>query len=375
MRLLKRNLLSWTFAVLLVACGGAGNLPTSSQEPTVANSETPSTSQALVSTEGRIAFKSTRDGNAEVYITRLADALQDIPPTRVTHHDGFDSYIRSWSPDGQWIAFFSEINEAADIVLTNPDDTEERQLTNMPQAYDADPTWSPDSQHIAFISDRDNNNIEIYTTTLAGAEPNRLTHNEGSDVDPAWSPDGKMIAFAYAFGELNWQIYVMQSDGSEQKQLTRAPGYTTKPLWSPDGNYIVFISDRDKENSNAEVYRLNLAEALQSTDGSAEINLTNSPGTDNEAVWSPDGTRIAFVSYRDEFGEIYVMNADGSTQTRLTFTPGYDGQPAWSPDGTRLAFTSNRSGLPEIYVMNADGSAQTRLTHDAGENLNPLWEP
>src|SRR6185436_11941110 len=127
---LKRGLLPWTFILLLVACSGPSTLPTSTGEASPVN-QTPVASAPLASTDGRIAFKSTRDGNAEVYIMRLADALQDTAPTRLTHHDGFDSYVRSWSPDGHWIAFFSEINEAADIVVTNPEGTEERPLTNL----------------------------------------------------------------------------------------------------------------------------------------------------------------------------------------------------------------------------------------------------
>jgi Tol biopolymer transport system component len=68
------------------------------------------------------------------------------------------------------------------------------------------------------------------------------------------------------------------------------------------------------------------------------------------------------------------MNADGSKQTRLTISPAVDREPAWSPDGTRIAFLSQRDGGREIYVMNADGSNQTRLTNN-GNELEPAWGP
>src|SRR5207249_7370210 len=96
--------------------------------------------------------------------------------------------------------------------------------------------------------------------------------------------------------------------------------------------------------------------------GSAQTRLTNNATTDGAPAWSPDGQRIAFVSYGDE--EIYVMNADGSAVTRLTNNAGFDGGPAWSPDGQKLAFVTYRDGNEEIYVMSPDGSAQTRLTNN-----------
>src|SRR5690606_30395331 len=93
-------------------------------------------------------------------------------------------------------------------------------------------------------------------------------------------------------------------------------------------------------------------------DGSNVTQLTNSLASDRYPVWSPDGTRIAFMSDRDGNDEIYVMNADGSNVIRLTNNNAYDGMPAWSPDGSQIAFVSDRhgTGTTAIYAMNAGGS-------------------
>jgi dipeptidyl aminopeptidase/acylaminoacyl peptidase len=103
-------------------------------------------------------------------------------------------------------------------------------------------------------------------------------------------------------------------------------------------------------------------------DGSGRVSLTTDAANDRAPVWSPDGTRIAFVRGSSEAYGIYVMNADGSGQTQLSTDPTTnDSGPAWSPDGKRLVFARRArgtlwSGPASIYVMLADGTGVTRLT-------------
>jgi TolB protein len=119
-------------------------------------------------------------------------------------------------------------------------------------------------------------------------------------------------------------------------------------------------------------------------DGSGVTRLTSLTSPNVAPAWSPDGSNIAFASYRDGNYEVYVMNADGSSQTRLTNNAASDGfygvsqselyyGITWSPDGTQLAFISRRDGNLEIYRMEADGSNQTRLTTTATSDSFPDW--
>jgi TolB protein len=96
---------------------------------------------------------------------------------------------------------------------------------------------------------------------------------------------------------------------------------------------------------------------------------------DYEPAWSPDGSRLAFVSNRNGHLKVYSMRLDGSELKQLTQGTEEDDNPAWSPDGARIAYVSTRDGNPEIYVMRADGTQQVRLTRDQATDIHPNWSP
>ena len=117
------------------------------------------------------------------------------------------------------------------------------------------------------------------------------------------------------------------------------------------------------------------------SDGNNVIRLTHDNFFESRASWSPDGTRIAFSSFRWDAGnsEIYAMDADGNNLTRLAKHEWHDAVPSWSPDGSKIVFYSYRDGgfnTPKhIFVMNADGEGRRNLTGDTGltNNKFPTW--
>jgi uncharacterized repeat protein (TIGR01451 family) len=104
--------------------------------------------------------------------------------------------------------------------------------------------------------------------------------------------------------------------------------------------------------------------------------LTLDPSTDGEPAWSPDGSRIVFVSTRDQpHGDLYVMAADGTGVRRLTSDAATESQPSWSPDGRRLVFARHTGGDHDLWVMNSDGSGPDSLLTGSADDTWPAWSP
>jgi TolB protein len=158
----------------------------------------------------------------------------------------------------------------------------------------------------------------------------------------------------------------------EQKAEARLMGQTVAPLpfAARAMRQIAFVTTRDR---NAEIF-------LMSEDGSHQRNLTNNPESDYAPVWSPDGTKILFVSGLYGINYLYVMDADGSHRTRLTSQRVYGASHAWSPDGTKVVFECLCASIySDIYLVNADGTGLRNLTNvsrlETDADGSPTWSP
>ena len=198
-----------------------------------------------------------------------------------------------------------------------------------------------------------------------GSNPVRLTSDPAIDYLPSISPDKTKIVFLSTRSG-NYDVWIMNADGTGLLNLTA--NNTTSDAYGSIGvnSKVLFSSDRDT-GGLFQIYSIN-------ADGTGLVRLTNSTGYDINAVYSPDGTKIAFQSDRDGNREIYVMNSNGTGVTRLTNNAAADQNPQFSPDGTRIVFTSSRDGNAEIYSMSAlDGSGLARLTTNTAAEAYPSW--
>ena len=160
----------------------------------------------------------------------------------------------------------------------------------------------------------------------------------------------------------NLEIYVMDANGGNQENLTNHPAYDAQPDWSPDGTKIAFVSGRD-----GGVSQIHIMDA----DGKNVIRLTEGRETKGHPDWSPDGRKIAFsVDHREDY--IAVMDADGRNREKLVDQAR---SPSWSPDGKRIAFMSQRDGANELYVIGVGGLQHRRVTHDLAPKLDPSFSP
>ncbi|MBP9658093.1 MAG: PD40 domain-containing protein, partial [Candidatus Promineofilum sp.] len=184
--------------------------------------------------------------------------------------------------------------------------------------------------------------------------------------------NGKILFQGAPQSPNNYDIFVMDNNGFNEVNLTNSSSVNDfDAVWSPDGTKIAFTTNRDGNN---EIYIMN-------ADGTSPVNISNNAASDTTPAWSPNGLKLLFISNRDGNNEVFVMNADGTGVTQITTTasPVTHKNPAWKPDASRIAYTSNKDTVPadvrfdEIYLANPDGTSEVRLTVTPTGATNPYY--
>lgn len=168
-----------------------------------------------------------------------------------------------------------------------------------------------------------------------------------------------------------FEVYLVNPGGTDMTNITN----TTPDVadiawqWSPDGTKLAFVSsvDNGPSGTSSDIFVMN-------PDGTGRRALTNKAGDENSPMWSPDGSQIAFVG-DDPDADIYVVSTDGSGEIKLTDGLGDERSPVWSPDGTQIAFAVYVDGGSAIYTVTPNGTAATPLTDGFAFDELPSWSP
>ncbi len=172
------------------------------------------------------------------------------------------------------------------------------------------------------------------------------------------------IAYVTKVGN-EYRLEVSDSDGEDRQVALRSNEPIISPSWSPDGTKVAYVSFEAKKPV---VYVQNLVTRQRTV-------VANYKGSNSAPSWSPDGTKLALALSRDGLTQVYVVNADGSGLRRVSNSSGIDTEPQFSADGQSIYFTSDRSGGPQIYRMPASGGDAQRVTYNGSYNISPRVSP
>lgn len=231
-------------------------------------------------------------------------------------------------------------------------------------AQTAQATYPGSNGRIAYeVGDGVGGDGEIATINPNGTSPLTLTDNSSTDFEPRFTASADSIVFG-RFNGIDNDVWTMAADGDGQTQKIAAPGDDEDADYSPNGSKIVFEGSRPK----TEIY-------IQSADGSNLKKLT-SKGDNANPAFSPDGKHIVFESDRGGDDEVWVMKANGKDARALTKNKIDEEEPEWSPDGDQIVFGSDRSGGDsEIVVMDANGKNEKLVTRNGSEESEPDFSP
>ncbi len=172
------------------------------------------------------------------------------------------------------------------------------------------------------------------------------------------------IAYITKTGK-RYALQVADADGYNPQTVVSSNEPLISPNWSPDGTKLAYVSFEKKKPI---IF-------VQSLTSGNRVILANYKGNNSAPAWSPDGSKLAIVLTYGANSQIYTVDGDGGGLKQITKSTAIDTEPAFSPDGNWIYFSSDRGGKPQIYKVPADGGSPSRVTFEGGYNVSPRFSP
>jgi TolB protein len=321
--------------------------------------------QTLPSSTGQI----TARGEGGIYVVRADGRVL----RRVIEIDPIgNEWVRDlqWSPDGKWLLFTSDLNQAVDVYRVRVDGRQLQDLTGA-SGSNASPAWSPDGRWIVFASNRAGD-FALYRMRPDGSDRQRLYLGAlPTPVRiPAWSPDGEWIAFVQG-GGFQDDVYRVRADGTELQRLTNNPQWVVENLaWSPDGASLIFQA-RGTAEARA-VFRMSIE------NGNVQ-SLTAWQPEEYFQSMSPDGEWMITAKRESTGLKLFRMRTDGSDVRFLNpadisrLINQWGG--IWSADGRWIAYMNMGGSSSVLYRLASEGGAAEQLTDPRLIVSSPVWSP
>jgi Tol biopolymer transport system component len=263
------------------------------------------------------------------------------------------------------------------------DSSEAEQLTSG-LGYDYQPDCSPDGRWVVYSSYQ-KDAIELWALDLHTKRTRQLTTGGTVNVEPRFSPDGKRLVFVSTSYRGHFHIFIGKFENGELTNVERVTGETRTPLprfyysefdheinpaWSPDGKELIFVSNHGHVYGTGGFWRMKAETGAEPR----EIHY-------EETSWkarpefSPDGKRIVYASYLgQQWHQLWLMPSEGGNAFPISYGDFDNTSPRWSPDGTKIAFISNRGGNTSLWIQTIPGGTQTEVVPKHKHYLKPMGE-